>query len=190
MSSGAMSPCRKMDSLDFDGLPALPFEELDPKDEVETNSKAVEFADDSDDLGFHDDDDVMSADLDVDSADLRSLPPSPHVIVVAEPEEMSSPYSSLYGLQSSDDELCDDASSGVSSISSSPCKERFYQSMQTEVNERMLSSSDDEEQEQRSQWRRRVRQRLRLRGGGGGGGRRRIKPRCVKVRGDSSITST
>jgi hypothetical protein len=95
-------------------------------------------------------------------------PPSPPVIVVPEPSEMSSPYASLYGLQSSDeDELCgDDDSSGVSSCtSSSPCRERFYRSLQLEVNERMLSSSEDDmEEELRVNWRRRVKQRIRLRG--------------------------
>ena len=100
-------------------------------------------------------------------------PPSPSVIVLQQPQEMSDPCSTLHGLQSEDDDLmpADDASSGISSISSSPCRERFYQTMRLdqEVNERLLSSSedDDPDQEQRHYcsaiWRQRMKQRLKIR---------------------------
>ena len=82
---------------------------------------------------------------------LQHCSDSPSVIVLLQPQEISDPYD-LYALQSDDDDdgFVEGIDSGTSSRAGSssyivPCL-RFKRELRMDVNERLLSSSEDEEQ--------------------------------------------
>ena len=90
------------------------------------------------------------------------------MIVLPQPQELSSLNDcDLHGLQSDDDFAEDDASSissGSTSAGSNQCR-RFYVNLRLEVNERLLSSSEDEENltTKDTWWQRRQRIKIRKR---------------------------